>query len=233
MSTNRILLPSVLALGAVALVLTGCAVPVPPGPVVTEDRIVASDVHAVVLATSGNLKVVIGDETALTISAPEPILDHGVLTLGSVGGPLLNAFDSIRYTLTLPLIDALELVGSGDVDVDFAGAENVEIEIDGSGDIQAVGIDARGVRVDISGSGDATVSGAADDGEFTIVGSGDLDASELRVGAGAAEVSGSGDLSVHAVDSLDASISGSGEIRYEGSPRLSSDISGSGNISGD
>jgi hypothetical protein len=240
MSTNRILLPSVLALGAVALVLTGCAVPVPPGPVVTEERNVASDVHAVVLATSGNLKVVIGDETALTISAPEPILDHltsdsdhGVLTLGSVGGPLLNAFDSIRYTLTLPLIDALELVGSGDVDVDFAGAENVEIEIDGSGDIQAVGIDARGVRVDISGSGDATVSGAADDGEFTIVGSGDLDASELRVGAGAAKVSGSGDLSVHAVDSLVASISGSGEIRYEGSPRLSSDISGSGNISGD
>ena len=96
-----------------------------------------------------------------------------------------------------------------------------------------VGIDADAVRVDISGSGDATVSGAADDGEFTVVGSGDLDASELRVGDGAADVSGSGDLSVHAVDSLDASISGSGEISYEGSPRLSSDISGSGSISGD
>ena len=83
MSTNRILLPSVLALGAVVLVLTGCAVPVPPGPVVTEDRTVASDVHAVVLATSGNLDVVVGDETTLTISAPQPILDR--LTADSAG----------------------------------------------------------------------------------------------------------------------------------------------------
>ncbi len=194
MSTNRILLPSVLALGAVALVLTGCAVPVPPGPVVSEERIVAGDVHAVVLATSGNLDVVIGDETTLTISAPAPILDRltsdsagGVLTLGTIGGELFNAFDSIRYTLTLPLIDALELVGSGDAEVDFTGAENVDIRVDGSGDVRAVGIDADAVRVDISGSGDATVSGAADDGEFTVVGSGDLDASELRVGDGAAE----------------------------------------------
>jgi len=240
MSTNRILLLPVLAVGALALALTGCAVPIPTGPVVSEERTVASDVHAVVLATSGNLEVVIGDETALTISAPERLLDHltsdsadGVLTLGAVGGPLLNAFNSIRYTLTLPLIDALELEGSGDADIDFAGADDVEISIDGSGDVRAVGIDARAVRVAIAGSGDARVSGTADDGEFAIDGSGDLDASGLRVGDGAAEVSGSGDLSVHAVDTLDASVSGSGEIRYAGSPRLASDVSGSGSISGD
>ena len=240
MSTNRILLLPVLAVGALALALTGCAVPVPSGPVVSEDRLVAADVHAVVLATSGNLEVVIGDETTLTITAPERLLDHltsdsadGVLTLGTVGGPILNAFDSIRYTLTLPLIDALQLEGSGDAEVDFDGAENVEISIDGSGDVRAAGIDAHAVRVAISGSGDAKVSGAADDGEFAIDGSGDLDASDLRVGTGAADVSGSGDLSVHAVDTLDASISGSGEIRYAGTPRLASDISGSGSIASD
>jgi len=238
MSTNRILLLPVLAVGALALALTGCAVPVPFGPVVSEERSVASDVHAVVLATSGNLEVVIGDETTLTVTAPESLLDHltsdsagGVLTLGSIGGPLLNAFDSIRYTLTLPLVDALALEGSGDADVDFDGAETVEISIDGSGDVRADGVDARTVRVAISGSGDAKISGAADDGEFAVDGSGDLDASGLRVGSGAADVSGSGDVSVHAVDSLDATVSGSGGIRYAGSPRLESDISGSGSIS--
>jgi hypothetical protein len=238
MSTNRILVLPVLAVGALALALTGCAVPVTAGPIVTEDRVVAADIHAVVLASSGNLEVVLGDEPALTVSAPAGFLPHltsesadGVLTLGTVGGPLLNAFDSIRYTLTLPLIDALELVGSGDADVDFGGAESVEVQVDGSGDVRAVGIDAEAVRVGISGSGDAEVSGAADDGEFAIGGSGDLDASGLLVSTGSATVSGSGELSVHAVDSLDASIAGSGDISYAGSPRLSSDVSGSGSVS--
>src|SRR4051794_557733 len=165
MSTNRILLLPVLAVGALALALTGCAVPIPSGPVTSEDRSVPADVHPVVLATSGNLTVVVGDETALTVTAPQSLLAHltsdsagGVLTLGSTGGPLLNAFDSIRYTLTLPLIDALELEGSGDADVDFGGAETVEISLDGSGDVRAVGIDARSVRVVISGSGDARIN---------------------------------------------------------------------------
>lgn len=239
MSTQRILLLPVLALAAVAFALTGCAVPLPSEPVHREDRVVSADVHAVVLETSGRLEVRVGDEPALTISAPERLLDRltsdsarGVLTLGTTGDPVLFAFDSIRYTLTLPLIDALQLVGSGDADVDFAGAENVDIRIDGSGDVRAIGIDAQAVRVALSGSGDATVSGTADDGEFAIDGSGDLDASELRVSTGGAEISGSGDVSVHAVDRLDARVSGSGEIRYSGSPRLASDISGSGSISG-
>jgi hypothetical protein len=240
MSTNRILLLPVLAVGALALALTGCAVPVPSGPVESAGRLVAADVHAVVLSTSGNLEVVVGDEPSLTVTAPERLLDNltsdsagGVLTLGSVGGPLLNAFDSIRYTLTLPLIDALALEGSGDADVDFDGATDVEISIDGAGDVRAAGIDARAVRVAISGSGDATVSGSAEDGAFAIDGSGDLDASGLRVEDGSADISGSGDLSVHAVDTLDANISGSGEVRYAGSPRLASDISGSGSVSAD
>jgi hypothetical protein len=239
MSTQRIVLIPVLALATVALALTGCAVPLRSEPVQLEDRLVGADVHAVVLETSGRLDVVIGDEPTLTISAPERLLDRltsdstgGVLTLGTTGDPLLFAFDKIRYTLTLPLIDALQLVGSGDADVDFAGAENVDIRIDGSGDVRAVGVDARAVRVALSGSGDASVSGTADDGEFALAGSGDLDASGLRVSMGDAEISGSGDVSVHAVDRLDARISGSGEIHYAGSPRLASDISGSGTISG-
>jgi hypothetical protein len=239
MSTNRILVLPVLAVGALALALAGCAVPAPSGILVSEDRIVAADVHAVVLATSGNLEVVIGDEPALTVTAPQRLIDRltsdssdGVLTFGSIGGSVVNAFDSIQYTLTLPLVDALEIVGSGDAEVDFSGAEDVDIQVDGSGDLRAVGIDAGAVHVTISGSGDARISGAADEGEFTVIGSGDLDASELRVDAGAAEVSGSGNLSVHAVDRLDATVSGSGEIRYAGTPRLARDISGSGDISG-
>jgi hypothetical protein len=237
-TTQRIILP-VLAVGAAALVLAGCAAPVPPGPVQTEERVVGADVHAVKLETSGRLDVVIGDETSLTVSAPAALLNRltsdsagGVLTLGSTGPFLFNAFDTIRYTLTLPLIDALELVGSGDADVDFTGADTVEIAVIGSGDVRAVGIDARAVRVALSGSGDATVTGEADDGEFTLDGSGDLDASGLRVSSGAAEVSGSGDVAVNATERLDARVSGSGDVTYTGSPRLASDVSGSGTISG-
>jgi hypothetical protein len=233
------MLPPVLALGALALVLTGCAVPVPHEPVTSDDRVVTSDIHAVVLDTSGTLDVVIGDEPALTVTAPARLLDRltsdsadGVLTLSSIGGTWLNAFDRIRYTLTLPEVDAIQLLGSGDASVDFTGAQHVEIELDGSGDIRATGIDADAVRISLSGSGDATVSGVAGEGDFALDGSGDLDASGLRVSSGAAQLSGSGDLSVHAVDSLDARVAGSGEIVYTGSPRLASDVSGSGSISG-
>ena len=238
MSTNRILLP-VLALGAVAVALAGCAAPVSSGPVRSEERTVAADVHEVVLATSGNLDVVIGDEPSLTVSAPAGLLPRltsdssgGVLTLGSRGGPVLFGFGKVTYTLTLPLIDALELVGSGDATADFAGAADVDIRIDGSGDVRAVGIDADEVRVALSGSGDASLAGAARSGDFAIDGSGDINAANLELSSGDAQVSGSGDLRINAADRLDASVSGSGDIRYSGSPRLASDVSGSGEITG-
>ena len=237
MSTNRILVP-VVALSALALVLAGCAVPVPSGPLQTDDRVVAADVHAVSLETSGRLDVVIGDQPGLTISAPARLIDRltsesvdGVLTLGSTGGPFFNAFDSIRYTLTLPAVDALHILGSGDSDIDFAGADQVEIRIDGSGDVRAVGIDAGDVNIAIAGSGDVSASGAADHGEFTVDGSGDLDASELKVSTGTVDISGSGDVSVDATNRLDAQVSGSGEVDYRGSPQLVSDVSGSGSVS--
>jgi hypothetical protein len=222
---------------AAALALSGCA-PLPglPGPRVTEDREVES-VESVVVRTSGDLRVTVGDTPSLRITAPATVMDRltseivaGELVLGARAPyPGLRGAE-IDYDLVVPRLTGVLVQGSSDVDADFTGADRVRITIEGSGDVEATGIDAAEVVSSIEGSGDISLSGAADELRIVISGSGDVDADDLVSEVARVEVSGSGDVEVHATASLDAEISGSGWIRYSGAARVTSDVSESGSI---
>ena len=112
--------PSVVLL---ALVLTGCGTFAggDPGPPRTEDRPI-DDASAVELATSGDLVLASGDRASLRITAGENVLDHltsevrdSRLVLDT-DGPVPNLGD-VHYELVLPEASAVELPGSGSVQV--------------------------------------------------------------------------------------------------------------------
>lgn len=253
MNLRTIAAATAIALSAVAL--TGCAIYA--GPPTTEDREVASDVHAVVLESGGDIVVTLGDTPSLTVTAPAGAIDrltstsaNGVLTLGRVPGPWFIRGD-VSYDLTVTSLDSIHVKGSGDADVDFTGADSVRIRISGSGDIDAEGIDAGDVDVVIEGSGDITLAGMeADDLAVRISGSGDIEADgrvgrqEVRIeGSGnyqagslvsrdaVMRIEGAGDMRVNVTGTLDATIAGSGSILYRGEPDVTSHIMGSGNVS--
>lgn len=236
MKPSRILAPAALAAGA-ALVLTGCS-PVDlrtGGPRATDDREIDA-VESVLLRTSGDLEVLVGDTPSLTISAPRNVLDRltsevvdGVLVLGRRGfGP--SPLGEVRYTLTVPRITDVAIDGSGDVEADFTGADEVRVEISGSGDVSGDRIDAVSVITVIDGSGDVELEGTADESVVELSGSGDVEFDDLVARTARVVIDGSGDVEVRATDSLDIDLSGSGQVRHSGGARVTSDVSGSGSV---
>jgi hypothetical protein len=219
----------------VTVALAGCVyIPVPMGPRVTDDRDI-DDVTALVLKTDGDVVVTVGDTPALTITARPAAMglltsevEDGVLTL-SVNGPHLGLGD-VDYALTVPMLSDITIDGSGDVIVDFTGADDVSVVISGSGDVEGSNVDASTVITSIEGSGDIELTGRADEHTLEIDGSGNFDGQDFETERARVSISGSGDVEVFVTDELDAEISGSGEIRYTGDPEVTSDVSGSGSV---
>ena len=231
------------ALGAAVLTaaaLTGCTIindgllDIDPGNRVTETREI-SDVSAVVLATSGSLRISVG-EPSLTISAGEAVLerlttqvDGDTLEIdlpGAWGGNL----GRIEFDLVLPALDTVSIRGSGEVTGALAPADRLTIDISGSGDVRVDPVDVSDVAVSIAGSGSVTLEGRTDSLAVSIPGSGTFAGADLAATTGVVSISGSGDALVNVTRTLDASISGSGEITHLGDPAVTSNITGSGDI---
>ena len=225
-------LPALLVLPLVTLpLLAACAPPVAPSESQVRE---IEDVTAVVLVTSGDLVISLG-EPSLTITAPADVIDSltsesadDLLVLGSQGPGQFAG--EIRYELTLPAVTTVRNSGSGDVDVDFSAADDVHVSVDGSGDLEGTGIDAATASVSISGSGDVELAGRVDGVSARIEGSGDMELADLVSQDAFADVRGSGNLRVHATRMLRVDLSGSGSVHYSGGAEVTSDITGSGSL---
>lgn len=218
--------------GAIAVAFTGCAAIV--GPPTTQEREVDA-VTAVELKTGGDLVITIG-EPALAITAGENVIDRlmseirdGVLVLDAQG-PILGGLGEIDYALSMPALTDVRIYGSGEVAVDFAGADAVRVSIDGSGEIDAQNLEADSVDAGIRGSGDIELLGHTDQMTISIDGSGEVHAFELKARTAAVTIRGSGEVELFATDSLDIDISGSGTVRHKGGAHVNSSIAGSGEV---
>jgi hypothetical protein len=232
------------ALGATVLAaaaLTGCTIindgllDIDPGNRATQTREI-SDVSAVVLATSGSLRISVGDEPSLTISAGEAVLERltteidGETLVIDLPGPWGGNLGRIEYDLVLPALDTVSIPGSGEVTGELAPADRLTIDISGSGDVRVDPVDVSDVAVTIAGSGSVTLEGRTSTLAVSIPGSGDFTGANLAAATAVVSISGSGEAGVNVTRTLDASISGSGEITYLGDPSVTSNVTGSGDI---
>jgi len=214
------------------LALSGCVFV--GGPLTTVEREI-DDATAVQLKTGGDIVITLGDSPSLTITGVQGVINRitsevhdGVLVL-DIPGPTFG-LGEIDYALTLPSISAVDVDGSGDVEVDFAGASDVNVEISGSGDVEGENIAAGEVSVEISGSGNVDLSGTTSTFNVSIDGSGDVEADDLEATDATVDISGAGEVSVRATGTLDVKINGSGTVRHSGGAELTTDISGSGEV---
>lgn len=184
---------------------------------VSEDRDV-SGFNKVALYGSGNLFIMQGDETSLTVEAQENLMPYmetmvsgGTLELRKKQVRHPKQWRGINYYLTVKDLDGISVYGSGDViSSDFVTDSTIVITIDGSGDVK--------------------LAGEAKKQEITIQGSGDYSARDFKSSECIAKIFGSGDVTVNVTDSLDITIDGSGDISYAGSPSVKQNINGSGDV---
>jgi hypothetical protein len=207
------------------------------------------------------VKISQGDKTELLIRGDEKdlekqpfLLEDGSLVLGFSRDHRHMDFDGVKFLLTTPTLEHLEVKGSGDVYVtpwdtgdlfvSVTGSgrvrlfevrgEDLTLQMSGSGAIQAADLTGRSLTVVLSGSGDIQLGRVtAEETELTVRGSGDITMAESSSTSDLElSIVGSGDVDVGKLDThrAEVNIVGSGDARIGGVAVLEVNILGSGDV---
>jgi len=186
------------------------------------------DVRLVPAATEG-LRVHADDNL-------EPLIltqvDGDTLVVGLKPGASFSTRMDLRVEVDFKQLQALQIKGSGDAQIDRLKGERLDVELSGSGDLAIGLLEVREFSARISGSGDVALAGSAERQDYQLSGSGDVSAASLSGSKVRARLSGSGDLRIGVTQELDAELSGSGDLSYSGRPKVTSRVSGSGDLIG-
>jgi hypothetical protein len=213
----------------------------------------------VLLHGDNEVQIAQGDETTLKIFgdddklSPVPFKVKGdTLHLGVTANN--REVRGIKFKLVAPVLEAIEVNGSGEayvkplqlgdlvVAVEGSGdikmfdviAEDLELRVSGSGTVQAVNITAREVRLNLKGSGDIQLGSLKADGVRSVVqGSGDIAMKEDgHVGNLEIQLMGSGDIGLGKLRATDANVTimGSGDVEIGVEENLEAEIMGSGDL---
>jgi hypothetical protein len=188
------------------------------------------------------VKVRTGQSVSVKASGPKARLDK--LIVENRGGTLLvtaekgwnwrglswGRDDEILVEISVPMIEAAELTGSGELAIDRVRTGNFTALVTGSGNLSVARLDATRLKGTVTGSGDLSLTGKASQAELSLTGSGDLLASALTVDKLSASLLGSGDLKVGKTLTARARLMGSGDIVIAGRPRCTIGKMGSGEV---
>ena len=171
---------------------------------------------AVTLAGANSVAVNVGGRRSVVVHGDDNLVPH-VTTAVRGGALVIGADHSFRtrapmsVEVTAPALDAVKLLGSGELTVAGVHAATFTAALPGSGTLRVTGTT---VRLDAR-----------------LTGSGVLSLEGLVARNATAVVAGTGRLAVHATRSLDARVSGTGEIVYRGDPAsVSMHVRGTGAV---
>lgn len=206
------------------------------GDTLTEIR-TAQDFHALDISMSGKVIVHTGPEYKVEVQGEESALPY--LKTEVENGSLHIYFsrnvydvDHLVVTVTAPAFDKFDISGSAEVIArDPLDGTTLAVDISGSGNIELTDVAYDHADLEVSGSGDILLKGAVLQSiAFDVSGSGTLDALNCPTAKADVQVSGSGKVKCRAEESLRARVSGSGDVFYSGNPVLDVQISGSGTV---
>jgi len=135
-----------------------------------------------------------------------------ILEIKNKSRKCLNSGYGIIITVSTPMLNSVQLDGSGFINCGYFNTSSMNIDIDGSGTIHS-DVDCNVLNADIDGSGNIRLVSACTDADLRIDGSGyiyaDIECDELI-----AEIDGSGEIRLigYCIDSY-MRVDGSGRIR--------------------
>jgi hypothetical protein len=190
------------------------------------------------ISSSGDFNVTVmpGAEYSVEVTAESNLLSYietdvigNTLKIRTRGLYSLQGHNPINVLITTPVLNRLNLSGSGMIKTGSFIGSNIQIVISGSGDIDTQ-ISADQINANVSGSGTVFLHGDVSQSNYFVSGSGKIRAYDLEQNHCQATISGSGDIYVNVNQVLDVKISGSGRVYYIGNPVVHSSISGSGKV---
>ena len=206
------------------------------GTPATEERDIG-DVTEVALSGVGDLTIVPGEVTALSVTADDNVLPAietetvgGTLTLRTKSRTTLRTKTKIAYTLTVPRLDAITVSGAGNVKVNKMDADALTVKLSGSGNAHINNLTCKALTVNVSGAGTAHLAGATEKLTLRLSGAGGIEAAALKASSADVQISGAGRATVWAADDLTARVSGAGGVKYKGRPKVEQKVSGAGSI---
>jgi len=226
-----------LAIIALIVLMTGCTSERIEGnhDLVTVERS-SQPFSQVISQGSFSVKIISDSISRVEVKAESNILpyiytmsDGTTITLGYTEGQNIHENYPVEIYLHTPVLQGINLSGSGMVESNGFISNSVNLKISGSGSINS-NFNTENMDASISGSGNMVLTGFAKNTTFNVSGSGNIDAKALAQEHCFADISGSGNITTNANKSLDATISGSGNIFYLGNPVITTHISGSGNL---
>lgn len=146
------------------------------------------------------------------------------------GGSSWTGDEAVHVDVTVPMLSAVTLTGSGDVTVDHVRSASFAALLTGSGNLTVGRIESSRLSAGVTGSGDLTISGKTGKADASVRGSGDLRAQGLAVDLLTASVAGSGDIAIGPTRVAKANVVGSGDIHIGGRPSCTKSKVGSGDI---
>ena len=172
------------------------------------------------------------EASAEDLSKVTTIVKAGELTI-SCHDPNAKGYECGEVTarVVLPLLAGIVLSGAGGVKgmTPFANT-SFAIDLKGSGDIDLRLELAGKLATSITGSGDVKLSGKGDLMDVKVAGSGVMRAGSFATREALVAITGSGDVELDASESLTVEIKGSGDVRYSGTATLTESIKGSGAV---
>jgi hypothetical protein len=212
----RTLIAASLASLVVVVVAAGCGAGRPAGSASAQARHVPP-FRSVELAGSNDVTIGVGRRQSVVVYGDAGVLrrvttnvEAGNLVIGNTRGRLTSR-SPMRVEITMPLLTALRLSGTGVVSAGGITGVPLQVTLSGSGVIRAAG-NATDLAVTLDGSGDAQLGGLVARNVVAVL-------------------SGSGRILVSAMNRLDASVPGSGLIIYVGHPaHVTASVTGSGAV---
>ena len=203
---------------------------------------------AIALKGSSNLRVEQGDSFSVTAHGEEADLVHakaevkrGTLELSVepdskslFGVVTVSSEPEVNFRVTLPVINALRVTGSGDAQAETLESEKLELKVTGSGVIRVEKVAAESLSTGVTGSGDLILGTVlAVHGAAGITGSGDIRMDNFIGEDFAAQIKGSGDMAIGGkVANLNVTVMGSGDFmgRNLSATSAGGSVMGSGDI---
>lgn len=139
-------------------------------------------------------------------------------------------YEAATFHITLPALEAVSLVGGGDMRVDRVERERFSASVAGSGDLDIAALRVDDARFSIAGSGDLVARGSAGRQRVSIAGSGNLRAREVSSREASVSIAGSGNAELTVESDARISIVGSGDVDIAGPARCAVSRMGGGRV---
>jgi hypothetical protein len=127
-------------------------------------------------------------------------------------------------------IDALDVVGNGDVQLATVRTDHLGLYARGAGAVHVDELISDHLTVDLSGDGDVWLAGEADTADVSIQGNGSLHAEDLSIVDLTIDLTGAGNATVHVTGTISGEVGGSGNLEILGDPTSDVTESGAGTI---